>query len=165
MGTFKARSQHPMGSLRTMSGLLMMVNFFLLLMATVMSFTWRTNSRHYEESKFIDLEDKWTYHLAALAVPLGSYLIIWLLATCFSHCPHFRGLADILMMMLSFVLGALIIVSGIFLHLALDDKKCVQERNCNQLEASIIIGYISAAFLFAESYFHLSEKNIVMSLV
>jgi len=26
-GTFKARSQHPVGSLRTLSGLIMMVNF------------------------------------------------------------------------------------------------------------------------------------------
>ncbi|XP_066931997.1 uncharacterized protein [Clytia hemisphaerica] len=164
-GTFKARSQHPMGSLRTLSGLIMMVNFLLLLMSALISLTWRTNARHYPERYFDDLKDKWAYHIAALAVPVGGYLLIQFISTCCCDCKNFRGLADILMMLLCLVFGALIIVSGVFLQMALHDRDCFQQRNCQQLRASIIIGYVSSAFLFAESFFHLSEKNIVMNVV
>ena len=42
------------------------------------------------------------------------------------------------MMMICFVLGSLIIASGIYLQLSINAKPCLQQRNCQQLTASIV---------------------------
>lgn len=66
-------------------------------MATVISFTWRTNGRHYSKENFDDIEDKWMYHLISLGIPLCGFLVIQFVSLfCCCGCKNFKGIADVL---------------------------------------------------------------------
>jgi len=59
-------------------------------MSLAASLTWRLKLNNNE-----DLENRWLYHVIALALPVCGYLLLQLIVNACPSCENFRGLADI----------------------------------------------------------------------
>ncbi|XP_066911844.1 uncharacterized protein [Clytia hemisphaerica] len=151
--------QHSIGSIRTVSGLIMLINFILLIMSVLLIATWRAKVMKENKKHHSDLDQLTMYFLGSILLPLLMFMLIYLKDIFIVQISIAPALANVLMSIFCLTCSTLILLSVGYLIPRINDRWCSDRRACAHLKGAVGSGIITAIGIFAQSVNHLIERK------